>query len=72
MREILWRPSEERIHASEMMSFMKQLEKRRGLTFSGYRELHQWSIDHPEVSGMSCGFSSISSRRAIMTPSSTI
>lgn len=49
MREILWRPSEARINASEMKSFMTQLEERFGLTFSGYRELHQWSIDNPEL-----------------------
>ncbi len=49
MREILWRPSEDRINVSEMKSFMKQLEERRGLTFSGYRELHQWSIEQPEI-----------------------
>jgi acetoacetyl-CoA synthetase len=49
VREILWRPSEARINASEMKSFMTQLEERFGLTFSGYRELHQWSIDNPEL-----------------------
>jgi len=32
-----------------MKSFMTQLEERFGLTFSGYRELHQWSIDNPEL-----------------------
>ncbi len=49
MREILWQPSEERVNASVMKAFMKQLEERHGLIFSGYRELHQWSIDQPEM-----------------------
>lgn len=48
MRSELWRASEERRNASQMMAFMKQLKERYGLEFKDYRELHAWSIAEPE------------------------
>ena len=47
-RSMLWRPSDERVKQSQMKMFMRELEKRHDLSFSGYRELHQWSVEHPE------------------------
>ena len=48
MRNELWRPSEERRNASQMMDFIRQLEKNHSLSFTDYRELHRWSVDHVE------------------------
>lgn len=49
MREMLWRPSEERVNASVMKAFEDHLHERHGLSFAGYRELHRWSVEHPEM-----------------------
>ncbi|HZK28681.1 MAG TPA: AMP-binding protein, partial [Clostridia bacterium] len=49
MREILWRPSHERVSASRMKAFMNTVESRQGRSFDGYRDLHQWSVSHPEL-----------------------
>lgn len=48
-RTLLWRPSKERVEQSRMLAFMRRLEKRHGLNISGYRALHQWSVEKPEV-----------------------
>ena len=48
-RTLLWRPSIERVEQSRMKAFMRQLEKQHGLFFSGYRALHQWSVEKPEM-----------------------
>lgn len=49
MREELWRASKERRENSQMMAFVKQLEKKHGLKFDDYRPLHKWSIENPEM-----------------------
>lgn len=45
----LWQPSDDRINASNIFRFTHQLTSELGLVFSDYNELHQWSIEHPEL-----------------------
>ncbi len=48
MNKVLWTPTPERANASTMAGFMRWLEENRGLTFSDYNEMWQWSIDDLE------------------------
>ncbi len=41
---IMWSPSEERIHSSQMYKFMRNINKRYKLNLKSYDELHHWSI----------------------------
>lgn len=43
---ILWQPSEERVAASNLSAFARQVTERYGVSFDGYESLHQWSVDH--------------------------
>jgi acetoacetyl-CoA synthetase len=43
--ELLWEPSAELIERSRLTEFARWLERERGLTFAGYGELWQWSVD---------------------------
>ncbi|HEU4739614.1 MAG TPA: acetoacetate--CoA ligase [Solirubrobacterales bacterium] len=43
--ELLWKPSAEMVEASRLTEFMGWLERERGLSFDGYGELWQWSVD---------------------------
>lgn len=45
-REMLWKPSEERIQASPMYKYQQWLAENKGVQTTGYKELHQWSIDN--------------------------
>jgi acetoacetyl-CoA synthetase len=45
----LWTPSPERIAASQVVAFATAANERHGLKLSGYRELHAWSIAHPDL-----------------------
>jgi acetoacetyl-CoA synthetase len=42
---LLWEPSEERIERSTLTRFTRWLALERGLRFSAYEELWQWSVD---------------------------
>ncbi|MFC7516886.1 acetoacetate--CoA ligase [Herbaspirillum sp. GCM10030257] len=44
----LWTPSPERIAKSRMHHYMQWLQQDKKLSFSGYEELWQWSVDHLE------------------------
>ena len=44
----LWRPSEERVRASNMARFIAALERDSGVRLDGYRALHRFSIAEPE------------------------
>ncbi|HSS42532.1 MAG TPA: acetoacetate--CoA ligase [Solirubrobacterales bacterium] len=46
--ELLWEPSAELAERSRMTEFMRWLERERGLSFAGYGELWQWSVDDLE------------------------
>jgi len=43
--ELLWEPSAELVERSRLTEFMRWLERERGLSFAGYGELWQWSVD---------------------------
>jgi len=46
--ELLWEPSAELVDRSRLTEFMRWLERERGLSFAGYAELWQWSVDDLE------------------------
>jgi acetoacetyl-CoA synthetase len=43
--ELLWEPSAELVERSRLREFMRWVECERGLSFDGYEELWQWSVD---------------------------
>jgi acetoacetyl-CoA synthetase len=43
--ELLWEPSAELVEGSRLTEFMRWLERERGLSFGGFSELWQWSVD---------------------------
>jgi acetoacetyl-CoA synthetase len=43
--ELLWEPSADLVERSRLTEFMRWLERERGLSFAGYPELWQWSVD---------------------------
>ena len=45
----LWSPSQETVKAANITRFQQWLSKRYGVNLTGYRSLHQWSIEHPEL-----------------------
>ncbi|HYQ79112.1 MAG TPA: acetoacetate--CoA ligase [Solirubrobacterales bacterium] len=46
--ELLWEPSAALVERSRLTEFMRWLERERGLSFDGYAELWQWSVDDLE------------------------
>jgi acetoacetyl-CoA synthetase len=44
----LWAPSKEFIHQSNVNSYIRWLKDEKGLSFAGYEELWQWSVDRTE------------------------
>ncbi len=44
----LWRPSPERVQASELARYQRWLAQHRGVTLGDYRALHAWSVEHLE------------------------
>jgi len=46
MNELMWKPSEERIQATNMYDFIGYINKRYNKQFSLYDELWQWSVDN--------------------------
>lgn len=49
----LWTPSEQRVQASRMTAYLEWLKAERGLAFTNYQELHQWSVSDIEGFWMS-------------------
>lgn len=45
----LWQPSSTQIESSNMQRFTAQLKTHLQLDFANYEELHQWSVDRPEL-----------------------
>jgi acetoacetyl-CoA synthetase len=43
--ELLWEPSAGLVERSRMTGFMRWLQRERGLSFDGYYDLWQWSVD---------------------------
>jgi hypothetical protein len=46
MSKLLWSPSPERIQSSNMIRFMRWINKRFSLSLKDYPELYQWSVEH--------------------------
>lgn len=46
--KLLWTPSAERISKTRMHDYMQWLQKDKGLQFSDYNSLWQWSVEHLE------------------------
>ena len=45
----LWTPCADRVAASQVMAFMAEANRRHGTRLSDYRELHAWSVAHPDL-----------------------
>jgi len=45
---LIWAPTEEDIEHANVTAYMKWLKAEKGLSFSGYRDLWQWSVDELE------------------------
>ena len=48
-KQPLWQPSIERIEGSNLNRFGEHLEHKLGVTFDNYQQLHQWSVEHPNL-----------------------
>jgi len=48
LNDILWTPSEQDIQSSRLAEFRQWLLANKGLSFTGYESLWQWSVDHIE------------------------
>ena len=46
MNQILWTPTQDRIDASQMDSFRKQVNTRFHINLQDYHELHKWSVSN--------------------------
>src|SRR3954454_7772292 len=45
----LWTPKPDRVAATQVVAFMTEVNKRHGLALSSYRDLHAWTIAHPDL-----------------------
>ena len=45
----LWTPSAERVAGTQVMDFMRQVNQRHGTSLKSYKELHAWSVAHPDL-----------------------
>jgi acetoacetyl-CoA synthetase len=45
----LWIPSAERAAASQVQAFITEVDRRHGVRLSDYRDLHAWSVEHPDL-----------------------
>jgi acetoacetyl-CoA synthetase len=45
----LWSPSPERVRATRVMAFLGEANRRHQLSLAGYRDLHAWSVKHPDL-----------------------
>jgi acetoacetyl-CoA synthetase len=45
----LWTPSPERVSRTQVMAFMAEINRRHGLGLASYRDLHRWSVTHPDL-----------------------
>jgi acetoacetyl-CoA synthetase len=46
MAKLLWSPSPQRVHSSNMFHFMQWINARHGQYFTRYDQLHRWSVEH--------------------------
>jgi len=45
----LWIPSAERAAATQVQAFITEVDRRHGVRLSDYRDLHAWSVEHPDL-----------------------
>jgi acetoacetyl-CoA synthetase len=45
----LWIPNAQRVAATQVMDFMAQVNARHGTSLKSYKELHAWSVAHPDL-----------------------
>jgi len=45
----LWAPSNDRVAAAQVSAFMAEVNRRHGTRLSDYRELHAWTVAHPDL-----------------------
>jgi acetoacetyl-CoA synthetase len=45
----LWIPSAERAAASQVQAFISEVDRRHGQRLGSYRDLHAWSVAHPDL-----------------------
>jgi acetoacetyl-CoA synthetase len=45
----LWTPGLDRVASSQVMAFMAEANRRHGCALKNYRELHAWSVTHPDA-----------------------
>jgi acetoacetyl-CoA synthetase len=45
----LWTPTPERVARTQVVAFMAEVNGRHGVALENYRDLHAWSISHPEL-----------------------
>ena len=45
----LWSPSPERVRATRIMAFLGEVNRRHQLNLASYRDLHAWSVKHPDL-----------------------
>ena len=43
----LWTPSAERVAGTQVVAFMREVNRRHGTSLESYAALHQWSVAHP-------------------------
>ena len=48
-KQPLWQPSIERIEGSNLNRFGEHLEQKLGVTFDNYQQLHDWSVEQPNL-----------------------
>jgi acetoacetyl-CoA synthetase len=45
----IWQPSKQKIIATNMQRFTEQLQDKYKLVFKDYQQLHQWSVEQPQL-----------------------
>jgi acetoacetyl-CoA synthetase len=45
----LWSPTPERVRATRVVAFLGEANRRHQLSLAGYRDLHAWSVKHPDL-----------------------
>jgi acetoacetyl-CoA synthetase len=45
----LWIPQADSVAASQVRAFMVEVERRHGVRLSDYRDLHAWTVAHPDL-----------------------
>ncbi|MGB0449353.1 MAG: acetoacetate--CoA ligase [Porticoccaceae bacterium] len=49
MARPLWQPGDQEINSTNMQRFTEQLQRDFKLVFKDYQQLHQWSVDQPQL-----------------------